>query len=297
MTMPATTAPPPETAATHAALIAPCLPLAACVRAYVTRSTLGAELREDQRFNHFPASPLCSIIWRLQGDATMVQLGDTPVRKTMPRLAFAGPHTLPSINHNPGPMQAFILALFPQAVQALTGIDLAVLVNRVVPLEAVLDGAWLRLAHAVQCAPDDHARIQLIEAFLAPRWSAADPGAMQRGDRHRHWVEALAMQAAASGVGKSLRQMERRIKDWAGLPLQDLRRMARADASFVDIRDTLTADTSRGAPDWADVAAQGGFSDQSHFCRETRRISGRSPNGLKRAVREDEGFWMYRLWN
>lgn len=52
-----------------ARLLAPRLSLASCVRAYISRSTVGcAPLADRERFNRYPASPLCSITWVLQGD-------------------------------------------------------------------------------------------------------------------------------------------------------------------------------------------------------------------------------------
>jgi AraC-like DNA-binding protein len=287
----------PGIAPTHAALIAPRLSLASCVRSYLSRSTLRVDLSPQQQQNRFPASPLCCISWLLQGESTVIRRGDVAISEAVPVLSFIGPHTVPSISANPGPVEAFMVALLPQAVQALTGVDLAALVNRVVPLESVFDETWVRMALAVQRASDDAARVQLIEAFLEPRWLAVRQHALPRIDRQRHWVEALALRAAISGMGKSLRQMERRIKEWAGLPLRDLRRMARADASFSETRNAFDADTAKRAPNWAAVAADGGFSDQSHLCRETRRISGLSPNELKRAIEEQESFWIYRIWD
>ncbi len=283
--------------ATHAALLAPRLSLASCTRAYMTRSTLGADLSPRQRHNHFPASPYCSIMWLLHGDSTRIRLGDTPVLQSLTALSFIGSHTEPCISVNQGPVHVFMAILLPQAVQALTGIDLASLVNRVVPLEDVFDGEWLAMAQAVQQASDDHTRVQLIESFLEPRWSAVRAHAMPRADRQRYWVEGLALRAATSGMGKSLRQMERRIKDWAGLPLRDLRRLARSEESFIETRDTYLSGPTTRAPNWADVAADGGYSDQSHLCRETRRVTGLSPNELKRAVLEEESFWTYRIWD
>ena len=100
-------------------------------------------------------------------------------------------------------------------------------------------------------------------------------------------------EAANSGVGKSLRQAERRIKQWAGLPLRDLRRVARGEDMFYRARAVPAADD----PNWAELAVDGGYADQSHLCRETRRITGLSPNELKKAIDdEEESFWMYRIW-
>jgi AraC-like DNA-binding protein len=34
--------------------------------------------------------------------------------------------------------------------------------------------------------------------------------------------------------------------------------------------------------DWADIAAEADYADQSHLCREARRLSGISPQELRR---------------
>jgi AraC-like DNA-binding protein len=236
-------------------------------------------------------------MWLLQGDSTLIRRGDATISEKLPALSFFGPHTMPFVSANSGPVQAFMVVLLPQAVQALTELYLPTLVNRMRPLESLLDDAWMDMARAVQQANDDAARVQLIEAFLEPRWRAVRQDAMPRADRQRFWVEGLALQAATSGVGKSLRQVERRIKDWAGLPLRDLRRLARAEDSFLETRDTILLSPGKHAPNWAEIAAESGYSDQSHLCRETRRVSGLTPNELKRAVQEDESFWAYRIFN
>lgn len=277
---------------THAALIAPRLSLASCVRAYVTRSTVGADLRPDQRYNHFPATPLISITWLLQGEAEILLRGDERISERLAPVALVGSHTVPVVSVNPGAVRSFVLVLTPEAVGALTGVDLVAHVNRVVPLHTVVDGAWLTMAESVMTAPDDAARVQLVEAFLEPRWAALRQEAMPSALRNRYWVEGLALRAASSGVGKSLRQAERRIKQWAGLPLRDLRRLARGEDSFYHARAASQAATL----DWADIATDLGYSDQAHLCRETRRITGLSPTELKKAVEEeDENFWVYRL--
>ncbi|MDP2367023.1 helix-turn-helix domain-containing protein [Rhodoferax sp.] len=286
---------------TTSVLMAPSLALSSCVRAYITRSTVGAVLRSDQRHNHFPASPLCGIFWLLEGESLIVRRGEELVNEPVPRLSFAGPHTVPMVSVNPGPVRAFMLGLLPQAFQALTGLDLPALVNRVVPVDAVLDSPWQAMAQAVQDAPDDLARVQVIEAFLEPRWGALCHQAVSRPQRYRHWAETLALRAGTSGVGKSLRQAERRIKQWVGLPMRELRRLGRAEESFFMVRKGHLADpyseSSAPAPDWAAIAVDSGYSDQAHLCREVRRVAGLSPKELKRAIDEDESFWTYRIWS
>lgn len=282
----------------NARLIAPRLSLASCVRAYVARSTLDAPLAEPaQRLNRFPATPFCSITWFIAGDVEMVE----PTMPTAPwqRALLTGPLTRPSISYNPGPARAFMVLLYPQALQALSGIDLPACVDRWMPLADTLGPDWAALSDAVLAAPDDDARRHLIEAFLDPRWQQArsrGTGALASaigGAVAADWVRHLGVQAAAAGWGNGVRNIERRIKAWAGLPMRKLRRMQRAEQSFLDARGAL--DNERVS--WAAVASRAGYADQAHFCRETREITGHSPSELARAGAADESYWIYRIWS
>ena len=109
----------------------------------------------------------------------------------------------------------------------------------------------------------------------------------------QHALPHLAQRAALSAPGRSLRQLERRIKRWAGLPLRDLRGFGKAEQAFFD---TIAAEAAQGSVNWADVAAGAGFSDQSHLCRVTRRITGYAPQALYDGIYGDEAFWVYRIW-
>ena len=276
-----------------ATLIAPSLALASCVRAYIGRSTLGVDLQPLERLNYFPASPLCGISWFTHGEAELLPAEDdgTPPQH-LARMAFHGPFTRPTVTRNPGPAQGFMLLLLPDALHALTGLDVAALVNRMPALDQVLDAEWCAMAEAVLHAPDDAARVRLIEAFLLPRWkSARTRGAVPV--RHvQDWAQALALRALASGAGQSLRQAERRIKTWTGQSMRALQGRGRVEAAFFQAREAMDG----GAVQWADLAADAGYADQSHFCREARRVTGLSPDLLKRRMQQDESFWIYRIW-
>jgi AraC-like DNA-binding protein len=135
----------------------------------------------------------------------------------------------------------------------------------------------------------------LIEAFLLPLRSALKnkPGGTENTrSNYADWAQGLALRAATSSTGRSLRQIERRIKQWAGLPLRELRALSRAEKAFFQ---TLTA-AEEGPVNWAAVADEGGYADQSHLCRESRRVTGFSPQQLRLRIETDESFWAYRVW-
>jgi AraC-like DNA-binding protein len=266
--------------------------LSRCVRAMVCRSTLGIGRHwpPEWHHNHFPASPLCTISWFFAGYAELLEPGQPPQR--LPQVSFAGPFTRPTHSRHSPEGHGMMLMLMPDALQALTGLDPARQLNRFVPLAEALDASWQAMADAVLAAADDEARVALIEGFLAPRWQALQPDTGHaRLLRLQDWLQGLALRAAASGVGRSLRQFERRIKGWTGLPMRELRGLGRAEQAF--FRTLAEGD---GPVRWAEVAADTGYADQSHLCRETRRVTGFSPQELRQRIAEDERFWIYRIW-
>ena len=274
-------------------LIAPRTALASCVRAILVRDTMRCPLLPPaQRLNRFPAVPMCSIIWTIAGDveAAVPGLALTDVR--MPPALFGGPRSYPLVSYNPGPVHSFIVMFYPAALHALTGVSMDALLDQFRPLDALFDADWLALSDAVLAAPDDAARIALVEDFLAPRWQRARKNGDHPAGAIQDWVRRLGVQAASTGLASGARNIERRIKAWAGQPMRTLRRMRRAEQSFLDARESML----QGNAAWSDIAAEGGYADQAHLCREVRAITGLSPTELARASREDESYWIYRIW-
>ncbi|MDZ5633380.1 helix-turn-helix domain-containing protein [Janthinobacterium sp. GMG1] len=282
-------APPPLTR-----LIAPRTALASCVRAFLVRDTTGcAPLPPAQRLNRFPAAPMCSIIWTVAGDVEAAAPGLSLRDVRMPTALFGGPRSYPLVSYNPGPVHSFVVMLYPAALHALTRVSMDALLDQFRPLDALFDADWLALSDAVLAAPDDAVRVGLVEDFLAPRWALARKGSDVSAGAVQDWVRRLGVQAASTGLASSARNIERRIKAWAGQPMRTLRRMRRAEQLFLDERGAIL----QGTASWSDVAASGGYADQAHFCRETREITGLSPTELARAIRDDESYWIYRVWS
>ncbi len=274
--------------------------LSACLRAVMTRTTVGADLSVAQRYNHFPATPLCSLALWWQGCGQVLppdspSSSAPPVSSTaLPRLLLAGPSTRPAVSWNPGPIRAVMVLIQPDALHRLTGLDVADWVNRWDDARAVLPADWLALCQSLldDADADDATHVKRLQDFLEPRWQAVRPGWPMQAQRYGDWAQSLALHAALSAPGRSLRQMERRIKRWAGLPLRELRGLGRSEQAFFN---TLAA-TENGPPNWAELADASGYADQSHLCRATRRVTGFSPDELYRRILADESFWGYRLW-
>jgi AraC-like DNA-binding protein len=278
----------------------PRLSLTGCVRGVITRDTRHAGLLPTQNFNYFPATPLCSISWWIHGCSERV-LGpfperaatlDDPRERIGPRVVLGGPFSQPSTSWNPGPMQGVMLMLMPDALQLMTGFDPATHLNRFSDAHESLPPEWGELCEAVLADPDDATRVRRIEAFLEPRWAAVRPRQVLAGHRYQDWAQGLALRAAQTAAGTSLRQLERRIKLWAGQPMRELQGVSKIERAFFD---AVTADDA-GRLNFAAVAADAGYADQAHLTRATRRMTGFAPADLNRRIHGDESFWAYRVW-
>ncbi len=271
----------------------PNLTLSNCVRAYVSRNTAQVALAADEMLNHYPASPLCTFMFTIKGEGELISVGDERIdQKVNERAVVSGPHTLPSVTRNLTEIHGFMVFFMPDALQALTGIDIPSLVNNFRPIAEIFDRDWQRLGDAILAAPDDESRIEILETFLLPRWKACRARGLPESPRYQDWIVGFATRAALSNAGRSTRQLERRVKQWSGQSLQRLRGFARAETSFFTMREANEQDLLN----WAEVAFNTGFSDQAHLCREVRRITGFSPEEIKRGIETAESFWIYRLW-
>lgn len=279
---------------THCAVLPPRWELASCVRAYVTRSTIGAQLQAHERHNFYPASLSCAVSWTLQGQTELVRVGDQAIH-ALARcpVMFSGPHTQPCETRNPGPVQFFLLMFLPDAFHALTGIDLQNHTNQHRPLHEVLPTDWQAMATGVMLADTDAHRIQLIEAFLLPRWQAARRSARTLQPHVlTDWTRSFVLHCVTSAAGKSMRQIERRVKQWTGQTQRQLHRMVRGENTFLQAR-TLR---ERGNLTWSAFAIDKGFSDQSHLCREFRKLTGLQPEKVLDNLDSDERLWLYKAW-
>ncbi|MDT9000076.1 AraC family transcriptional regulator [Paucibacter sp. APW11] len=277
---------------TVARLLVPSLALSGCLHASLWRDTSrAAALSEAQRNSHFPATPFCGLTWTLEGEGWEVR-EDGQLEPLTHRSLIGGPRSRPVQFRSEAGIRCFMVAIQPEALHALTGLDLSTLMDRYLPVEQLLGEDWQQLNQQMLAARDEHHCQQLLEAFLLPRWRALRGGDRPYRGRYRDWTQNLAMRAVAGGHGASLRQMERRIKQWSGQSLRALRGISRAEATFFQVREEMAA----GEVVWSALAQDAGYTDQAHLCRETRRVTGFSPEELRQRIDLHEAFWVYRIW-
>jgi AraC-like DNA-binding protein len=128
-----------------------------------------------------------------------------------------------------------------------------------------------------------------LQDELEAMWSA--PSLASPVPHLSHWVRGLTTRVAHSGSGRSLRQWQRRVREWTGQSHRDLQKFIRLEEAFI----RRHAHGATRAPSFADVAADAGFADQSHMGREVRRVTGESPGRLGDRLVHDQAFWYHRL--
>jgi len=106
-----------------------------------------------------------------------------------------------------------------------------------------------------------------------------------------HVLRSLATRAAHSAAGASVRQLQRRMRDWTGQSQRDLQLFSRVETAFLHrLHQASGPEASLAA-----AAAEAGYADQSHMGREIRRVTGLSPARFEERMATDEAFWYYRL--
>lgn len=276
-----------------ASVALPPLSCAGSIRAYITKDTT-ADADAAGRTNRYPASVYCGIAWYLEG--TSEQLGDDlcGVRQ-LPATLLLGPQSRPLVTRNPGPVRTFGAVFHPQAFHRMTGLDISTLVDGLLPAEEVLPAQWRVLCHRVRSAAWDEQRMELLEEHVKQADRLRNAPASE-GSASVRWMRDLRAHAIVEGLGDSVRSLERLARVWAGQSLRRLGWLSRAEDTLVRAR--LQGERSGHPPRWQDVAQSAGYADQSHLCREARRVTGVSPGELVKLVQgNDDSYWFYRLWS
>jgi AraC-like DNA-binding protein len=264
-----------------------------CVCLGVERDTRGLRLTDAQRFNYYPATPMAVVSWTFEGDLHMVG-GETLasavpcLAPALPRVVLSGPQRKPTASWSPGAVHALSVGFYPEALSSLFGINVARLVDKIVPLEAMICEPLLNRFLEVG-SEDDRDPFHQVEAVLKPFWQGvqrAQPMPIVRG-----WLQAMVVRAAFTKSGASIRRAQRLFKHWTGQSYRDLQLYERVER-FMAHACTQPHDEIGKL---ASIAADAGFADQSHLSREVRRVTGVSPKRLSELMRSEEAFWYYRL--
>ncbi|MFZ6656758.1 helix-turn-helix domain-containing protein [Undibacterium sp. TJN19] len=256
---------------------------------YVVRDTRGCDLKAADSMNRFPATPFCCITWMLEGESRLIEHQGKACDQRLPRMFISGCQSRHGVSMNIGERHSFMAVFFADAFHALFGLDLTVLQDQFVDATLLPGTDARQLLQAVAVADTHEARQELIETFISAQAGAKihSPWSRLRKLRQR-----LSLQMAGILLGLGDRQVQRRVRREAGLPLLTLSRLWRAKRSHDALLEKLAQGDSLN---WAEHALDQGFADQSHLVRDCKEVSGRSPQQLLDDVRKNESDWMYRL--
>ena len=153
-----------------------------------------------------------------------------------------------------------------------------------VPVGDVLAGADARTAGAIVGPEAEDARVAALDGFLLGLEPAADPQALRamtlvdlvRTDRT---IRRVAELAAAEGM--SARSLQRLFAAYVGVgPKWVILRYRIHEA--LERAESGEDPAGEGAPDWAELAAELGYSDQAHLVRDFTATVGVPPTAYAR---------------
>jgi AraC-like DNA-binding protein len=159
----------------------------------------------------------------------------------------------------------------PPAAHMLFALPLHTLARRQVPLDDVLDEPFL--VERLYEATDWDARFGLLDGVFTRRLAAARPTSPGVFWAWRRLVETngqVAVGALAEELGWSRKRIVARFREEVGLPPKAVARLLRFDRAR-----TLAELPER--PDWARIALDCGYYDQSHLINDFRAVTGRTP--------------------
>lgn len=198
----------------------------------------------------------------------------------------AGPQLRAVLSRSMGQQAGMHVFLPLSSLRRLVGVPLDQLLDRVIPLAALLGGQETSFSHALAGARDLGDRVALLDAALTRRFATTQP--LPRAQIHALALlrdrPELDISEVARAVGWSRKHLASRVHDAVGVGPRSWRRLIR----FERLTRRLAA---AGTPDWAALAQDAGYCDQPHMIREFREFSGLTPTEhLSRSLPDGGGL-------
>ncbi|MBX3621588.1 MAG: AraC family transcriptional regulator [Rhizobacter sp.] len=202
-----------------------------------------------------------------------------------PALTVIGPSFKAAMVRLEGEMDCISIALRPGAAELLLGVPAGDIAGTAVPLDALWGGpASDELLARLMEQREAGARVEILGRELERRSSLAPPRARRAAARAQEMLAAArarpSVRDMAAAVGLGERRLQQLFLSDIGMSPVAWRRLARLRACLLALRHSPAAT-------WADLAAEGGFYDQSHLIHEFRDLCGCTPGDFRRTPVSD----------
>jgi AraC-like DNA-binding protein len=266
------------------------------VYATLTRRT-AAVPASGFRLNRCPPLAFCSLTFIFQG---RVQCAPPGVLATAPDAGFVtAPDCFVSgINHLPfhtfdlTTVDALSVAFYPPAFCSMLNVSADSLVHKLISAQEIFGEDIAGLYDELARIEDDAQRLSVLYTYLERHWQQFEGRQQLPYNKLNRLIARTRVHALTFLFQVRERTLERIFHKQYGASPSKLKRIGRAREAFFAARKRQVA----GQPiNFAAIAAELGYSDQSHLNKETVAATGHAPGELARLVENDESFWIYRL--
>jgi AraC-like DNA-binding protein len=183
----------------------------------------------------------------------------------------AGFHLRPALSVSCGSQRGIEIDLPLTSLRRLLGLPMDMLLDGAVNVVNILGPDTARFGAKLATAPTLAARMDLIDIFLIQRLAAAPalPAEQMLALRMLASPENDIMDVARA-IGWSRKHLANRVRDVVGVGPRSFRRVLRFQRAIAMI-------PSACAPNWAGLAIDAGYYDQSHLIREFGELAEMTP--------------------
>ena len=266
--------------------LAPCAPMSPFVRqinAYAEHNTLFARRRE------LP-SGAAVLIFNLGPELRIEHPLDTHTTFEGGSGFYTGPSATYAVSETDGAQESAQVLLTLPGARRLLGRPLGEVGDRLIAPDDLLGKTTAReIAGRLMDAGSHDRRLAVLEGMLARHF--AKDGVAPPRDLEWAWqrLEASAgrirIGALASELDCSRKHLTMRFRHEFGMPPKLVARILRFGRVMRLLRRELT-------PNWAELAARGGYADQAHLAREIHEFTGNPPAAFLRRRLPDGGGFM-----
>lgn len=209
-----------------------------------------------------------------RGDLSRNAEGGNSFLKTEAVYLFGQKTKAVEYEFQPTGLRAFGLKLKPSSIFTLFGIEASEITDTVIDVKEIIGPTDQHLELFYATAPTLAHKVKLILSCLKTNQPNRDLPLLEALLANIHHSKGeIAIQTLANKHNVGYKKMERLFKRHVGLTPKIYARIVRYYQCAVN---GLRAENKR----LTDIAYQGGFYDQMHFIKETKRLTGKIPSDL-----------------